>query len=137
MVRAAEFMRNVFRGDGERWVLEECGAPIGFIDLIENEIAGLFLHPSFHGKGLGRALVDHAVSLKGPLRVEVFEDNTLGRRFYELRLRFRGTLPARRFRSMDREDGNALAGRRRPLQLSAVVCGRDRTANRITLGSER
>ena len=52
MVRAAEFMRNVFRGDGERWVLEECGAPIGFIDLIENEIAGLFLHPSFHGKGL-------------------------------------------------------------------------------------
>ena len=83
MAREAEYMRNVFRADGERWVLEENGQPIGFIALIDNEIAGLFLHPSFHGKGLGRAMVDHAVSLKGPLRVEVLKENAIGRRFYE------------------------------------------------------
>jgi len=28
-------------------------------------------------------MVDHAVDLKGPLRVEVFEKNAIGRRFYE------------------------------------------------------
>ena len=54
-----------------------------FIALIEDEIGGLFLSPFFHGKGLGKAMVDHAVTLKGSLRVEVFERNTIGRHFYD------------------------------------------------------
>lgn len=36
-----------------------------------------------HGQGHGQALVDHTVSLKGPLSVEVFRDNEIGRPFYE------------------------------------------------------
>lgn len=76
-------MRTLYLPNAETWVLEKQGKLVGFIALIGDEIAGLFLEPAVHGQGLGRALVDHAVDLKGPLRVEVFEKNTNGRRFYD------------------------------------------------------
>lgn len=76
-------MRNMYLPNAETWVLEKDGKPIGFIAMIGNEIGGLFLEPERHGRGQGRAMVDHIVNLKGPLRVEVFKDNKVGRPFYE------------------------------------------------------
>ncbi len=76
-------MRDVYLPNAETYVLEKGGNVAGFIALIGNEIGGLFLDPALHGQGHGRALVDHAVSLKGPLSVEVFRDNKIGRPFYE------------------------------------------------------
>ena len=76
-------MRDMYLPNAETYVLEEDGTVVGFIALLGNEIGGLFLDPSLHGKGYGRALVDHAFALKGPLKVEVFCDNVVGRPFYE------------------------------------------------------
>ncbi|MEQ8391526.1 MAG: GNAT family N-acetyltransferase [Thalassospira sp.] len=76
-------MRDIYLPNAETWVLVEGEKPIGFIALIGDEIGGLFLEPSFHGRGFGKALSDHAVALHGPLRVEVFEKNLIGRRFYD------------------------------------------------------
>ena len=75
--------RNIYLKFADTSVMEQNGTVVGFIALIEYEIGGLFLQPSFHGRGLGRTLVDHAVALKGPLRVEVFAQNAIGRRFYQ------------------------------------------------------
>lgn len=83
LAQEAEDIREIYLPNAETWVTEEQGQPVGHIALAGDEIRGLFLDPSFHGKGLGRALVDHAVALKGPLRVEVFKENAIGRRFYE------------------------------------------------------
>lgn len=83
VAQVKEDMRNIYLPNAETWVLEEGGRPIGFIAMIDNEIGGLFLDPDHHGKGAGRAMVDHVVALKGPLRVEVFEENAVGRPFYE------------------------------------------------------
>lgn len=83
VAQVKEDMRNVYLPNAETWVLEDNGHPIGFIAMVGNEIGGLFLDPTQHGKGSGRAMVDHIVALKGPLRVEVFKENAVGRPFYE------------------------------------------------------
>jgi putative acetyltransferase len=76
-------MRNLYLPNAETWVLEDNGALVGFIAMIEKEIGGLFLDPSRQGKGMGSQMVDHVVSLKGPLTVEVFKHNKIGVRFYK------------------------------------------------------
>lgn len=83
VAQVSQDMRNVYLPNAEIWVLEENETSLGFIALIGNEIGGLFLEPSFHGRGFGKALTDHAVALHGPLRVEVFEKNAVGRHFYD------------------------------------------------------
>lgn len=83
VAQVAQDMRNIYLPNAETWVLEQDDKPLGFIALVGDEIGGLFLEPSFHGRGFGKALTDHAVALHGPLRVEVFEKNVIGRRFYD------------------------------------------------------
>lgn len=51
--------------------------------MIGEEIDGLFLAPSAHGRGLGRAISDDAVARQGPLRVEALERNAIGLRSYD------------------------------------------------------
>jgi len=83
VAQEAENLRNIYLLHGETWLIEHRGKPVGFIALHGNEIGGLFLEPSLHQLGLGRALADHALKQKGPLCVEVFTRNHIGRRFYD------------------------------------------------------
>ena len=59
----------------ETWVACRGGRPVGFISLIDSFIGGLFVAPDQQGHGIGRALVAHALSLKGTLMLEVYTDN--------------------------------------------------------------
>ncbi len=83
VAQVAKDIQNIYLPNAETWVVEDAGQPVGFIALVGDEIGGLFLRPSHHGRGLGKAMVDYAVSLHGRLRVEVFEKNEIGRRFYK------------------------------------------------------
>ncbi len=76
-------IKNVYLPMTETSVWETDGSVVGFISLFENEIGGLFLDPKLHGRGIGRALVDHACTMRDELDVEVFQDNVIGRSFYE------------------------------------------------------
>ena len=57
--------------------------PLGFMGMTGSKIDALFVDPSCHGRGIGRALVDHAASLAGDLTVDVNEQNGGARSFYE------------------------------------------------------
>jgi putative acetyltransferase len=66
----------------ETWVVEEDGAMVAFMSIIDDLIGGLFTHPDHQGKGHGRALVEHARLLHDPVFVEVFEANEKAIGFY-------------------------------------------------------
>ena len=78
----AEALRNTYLKFAKTWVFEADKELVGFIAMVENEVVGLFLRPAFHRQGIGRKMVDFAFKDFGPLRVEVFEKNDIGRRFY-------------------------------------------------------
>lgn len=68
----------------EIWVLcEEEEAPIGFMGLSDSKVEALFLSPEHHRRGGGRMLLQHARNLKGPLTVDVNEQNPAAIRFYQ------------------------------------------------------
>lgn len=85
---AAEHDRiaSVYLPAAETWVrLSEDGGRdrvVGFVSLFGDEIGGLFVLPEFTRRGIGRALVDCARSIRETLEVEVFAANAIGRAFY-------------------------------------------------------
>ena len=54
----------------------------GFIGLDGSYVAGLFVRSDSQGRGIGRDLLSHALSLKGNLSVHVFSRNEKAMRFY-------------------------------------------------------
>lgn len=67
----------------ELWVLCADGAPVGFMGLVGAAVEALFLAPEWCRRGGGRMMIDHARRLKGPLTVDVNEQNPAAVRFYE------------------------------------------------------
>lgn len=65
------------------WVACRGAQPVGFISLLDKVVGGLFVDPRHHGQGIGRALVAHAVALKGELTLEVYTANAGAVAFYQ------------------------------------------------------
>lgn len=76
-------MREVYLVQAENWVAETPdGQVVGLLGLLGSEIGGLFVHPSAQGFGIGRALVEHALSLHEAVTLDVYELNETARGFY-------------------------------------------------------
>ena len=73
---------SLYLPNAETWVAEIEGDVIGFIALLGNEIGALFVEPDFHGVGAGKALMDKAQQLHDVLKLDVFKENSIGRKFY-------------------------------------------------------
>lgn len=76
-------IETVYLPNSETWVACQSGKPIGFIGLLDNLIGGLFVDPKQQGSGVGRALIAHALKLKGDLHLEVYADNKKAVAFYQ------------------------------------------------------
>ncbi|WP_303317449.1 GNAT family N-acetyltransferase [Flavivirga abyssicola] len=81
MVKKA--MTEIYLPNSDTWVYKESEKIVGFISMIENEIGGLFVNPNYHSKGIGTALVNHINQFHKKLEVEVFNENKIGKPFYE------------------------------------------------------
>ncbi|WP_093176180.1 GNAT family N-acetyltransferase [Pseudovibrio sp. Tun.PSC04-5.I4] len=79
-----ENIPNLYLPNADTWVAVVDGKVVGFIALLGNEVGGLFLDPDFHGRRIGKALMDKAQELHGDLEVDVLKDNVIGRKFYDL-----------------------------------------------------
>jgi len=67
----------------ETHVVEESGSVVGFITLNQRSPAAAEIHcmavrPEFHGRGLGRVLVEHAEALLASRSIEFLQVKTLG-----------------------------------------------------------
>lgn len=68
----------------ELWVLcDDDDAPLGFMGLDSAKVEALFIAAASSRRGGGRMLIEHARRLKGPLTVDVNEQNPAALRFYE------------------------------------------------------
>ena len=74
---------DVYIPVAETWVFEREGQVVGFVSMLGNEVGGLFVMPSVHGQGIGRSLMDHVSKSRDFLEVDVFEQNHVGRKFYD------------------------------------------------------
>lgn len=61
------------------------GSPAGFMGLDGAKVEALFIDPIDAGKGGGTALIAHARHMKGPLAVDVNEQNPAALAFYRAR----------------------------------------------------
>lgn len=75
-------IETIYLPQAETWVACHEGEPVGFISLLDRFIGGLFIAPERQGLGAGRALVSHALSLKGELSLEVYTANRQACGFY-------------------------------------------------------
>ncbi|MCW5518125.1 GNAT family N-acetyltransferase [Muriicola sp. Z0-33] len=78
-------MRTIYLPDptAKTYVYEENENILGFISMRENKIAGLFVRPENHSKGIGSSLVNHIKDNYENLEVEVFKNNKIGLAFYD------------------------------------------------------
>ena len=58
-------LQDVFRGD--LWVAEAMGGALGFVACVATDISWLYVDPSHFRKGVGRALLRHAVAHCGAI----------------------------------------------------------------------
>ncbi|MEA5511780.1 GNAT family N-acetyltransferase [Crocosphaera sp. UHCC 0190] len=73
---------EIYMPNTDTWVVELDSQVKGFIALMGNEVGAIFLQPECHGQGVGKSLMDKAQELHGDLEVEVFKENSIGRKFY-------------------------------------------------------
>lgn len=77
-------MREIYIPQSDTWVyLEPDHGVAGFISLVENCIAALFVHPAMQGNGIGGRLVKKAKSLKDELNLSVYVKNEHACHFYD------------------------------------------------------
>lgn len=81
--KAKKDLRDVYLPLTDTWVYEDDHGVIGFISMLGQEIGGLFVWPHDQKKGIGTQLVNFVKAFHSEMQVDVFEENALGRAFYD------------------------------------------------------
>jgi len=74
-----------FLPEARMWVADEAGQVLAFLIIDNSMIEALFVDPAVHGRGVGTALLHHALSLAPDAKVDANEQATNALSFYESR----------------------------------------------------
>jgi ribosomal protein S18 acetylase RimI-like enzyme len=78
------FITEIVPRDHEIWVAEEGGRVVGLAAIGESTLGHIYVHPDFHGRGLGTALLEKTKGLwPGGFTLWTFPANEQACRFYE------------------------------------------------------
>jgi putative acetyltransferase len=76
-------MKEKYLPLAENFIFEEERQLSGFISLVGERVCALFVAPEMQGRGIGRALLEHAKILKGRLSLRVYRENERALSFYK------------------------------------------------------
>lgn len=76
-------MRTIYIPSSESFVLEHQNKVVGFVSLVENQIAAIFVDPTQQGQGFGKKLLDYTKSLRSHLELSVYAKNSKSIEFYK------------------------------------------------------
>ncbi len=80
------FITEIVPADHEVWVAEEDDRVVGFAAIGHDTLGHLYVHPDYHGRGIGSALLDKAKELRPHgFTLWTFPQNVRACRFYEWR----------------------------------------------------
>jgi len=78
------FINEVVPRDHEIWVAEDEGRAVGFAAIGESTLGHIYVHPDFHGRGLGTALLEQTKALRpSGFTLWTFPANEGACRFYD------------------------------------------------------
>ena len=76
-------MTEIYIPNSETYVYEQAGQIIGFVSLLENYIAAIFVAPAQQGKGVGKALMKFVKQQRKTLTLGVYAKNINSIAFYK------------------------------------------------------
>ncbi|MBB4120025.1 putative acetyltransferase [Mesonia hippocampi] len=76
-------MAEIYIPNSETYVYEQAGQIIGFVSLLENYIAAIFVAPAQQGKGVGKALMQFVKQQRKTLTLGVYAKNINSIAFYK------------------------------------------------------
>jgi ribosomal protein S18 acetylase RimI-like enzyme len=81
---AREYFKNVVAVENRLYVYELDEQVVGYLGINHEFIDRLYVHPAYHRRGIGQALLDHARTLSpNHLWLYTHQANTNARKFYE------------------------------------------------------
>lgn len=75
-------METIYLPQSEVYVIEDQNQVLGFVALVENHLAAIFVDTQHQGKGIGSLLLRKAKEVRSSLTLNVYQKNTDSVQFY-------------------------------------------------------
>lgn len=76
-------MQHVYLPMSEVYLAEHNQQICGFIALLDNQIAAIFVSPQHQEKGIGTRLIQYAQAIRTELKLNVYQENPKSVQFYK------------------------------------------------------